>query len=48
MKILQYIRLHIKIASQKLRIITPFTFRDMRTLDMRSACLQTYRNNRLL
>ena len=42
MKILQYIRLHIKIAPQRLRIITPFTFRDMHTLDMRNVCLQIY------
>ena len=47
MKILQYIRLHIKMVPQRLGIIKPFTFRDMRTLDMRNVCLQTYRNNRI-
>ena len=47
MKILQYIHLHIKIVPQRLRIITPFTFRDTRTLDLQNVCLQTYRNNRI-
>ena len=47
MKTLQYIRPHIKIVSRRLRIITPFIFRDMRTLDMRNICLQTYTNNRI-
>ena len=28
-----------------MRIITPFTFWDMRTLDLRNVCLQTYRDN---
>ena len=46
-KILQYIRLHMKIVSHRLRIIAPFTFWDMRTLVLRNFCLQTYRNNRL-
>ena len=40
-------RLHIKIVSQRLRIITLFTFSDMRTLDLRNVCLQIYRNNRI-
>ena len=35
MKILLYICLHIKTVSRRLRIIKPFTLRDMRTLDMR-------------
>ena len=47
MKILQYVRLCIKIVSRRLRIITPFTLWDMRTLDLRNVCLQTYRNNRM-
>ena len=28
-----------------MRIIKPFTFWDMRTLDLRNVCLQTYRDN---
>ena len=47
MKILQYIRLHVKKVQRRLRIITPFTFLDMRTLHIRNICLQTYRNNRM-
>ena len=47
MKILQYVRLYIKIVSHRLRIITPSTPWDMRTLDLRNVCLQTYRNNRM-
>ena len=44
MKILQYIRLHVKIVPQRSRIITPFTFRDMRTLDLQNVSLKTYGN----
>ena len=47
MKILQYIRLHVKKEPHKLGIITPFTFLDTRTLDMRNGCLQTCRNNKI-
>ena len=36
MKILQYIRLHIKEVPRRLRITTPFTFLDMRTLNIRN------------
>ena len=36
-----------KIVSPRLRIITPFTFWDMRNLDKRNVCLQTYKNNRI-
>ena len=47
MTILPYIRLHIKIVSRRLHMITPFTFWDMRTLDIQNVCLQTHRNNRI-
>ena len=47
MKILQYIRRHIKAVPRKLGIITPFTFLDIRTLNMRNFCLQTYRNDKI-
>ena len=36
MKILQYIRLHIKEVPRRLRITTPSTFLDMRTLNIRN------------
>ena len=32
---------------QRFRIVTLFTFWDMRTLDLQNACLQIYRNNRI-
>ena len=47
MKILQYISLHIKKVPRRLHIKTPFTFLDMRALNIRNVCLQTYRNSRI-
>ena len=48
MKIFQYIRLHIKKVPRRLRIITPFSLLDMRTLNIQNVCLQIQRNNRIL
>ena len=47
MKILQYIRLRVKNIITQIRIVKPLTFWDMRTLDLRNVCFQTYRNNRI-
>ena len=34
-------------VSRRVRILTPFNFGDMPTLDIRNVCLQIYRNNRI-
>ena len=47
MKIYQYLRLHIKIICQRFCSIILFSFWDIRTRDIWSDCLQTYRNNRV-
>ena len=47
MKICLHLRLHIKITWRRFYIISPYSFWDMRTLDLWNVCLQTFRNNRI-
>ena len=47
MKIYRYLCLHIKIICRRFRIISPFTFRDIRTREIWTVSFQIYGNNRI-